>query len=56
MLEIQKSDGIYGFVRDDLETVLPKGSGFRVERFWTDPDGTIHISLYSKKGKNVKKE
>ena len=56
MLEIQKSDGIYGFVRDDLETVLPKGSEFRVERFWTDPDGTIHISLYSKKGKNVKKE
>lgn len=50
IIEIQKPDGIYGFVRDDLETVLPKGSQFRCEKNWMDQDGVVHISLYAKKG------
>ena len=55
IVEMQKPDGIYGFKRDDLETVLPKGSEFRVERVWKDDEGTYHVSLYAKKGKkNVK--
>lgn len=53
ILEIQKSDGIYGFDRDGIEVVLPKGSEFRVTRNYMDRDGVVHVSLYSKKGKNV---
>ena len=53
ILEIQKSDGIYGFDRDGAEVVLPKGSNFRVTRNYMDRDGVVHVSLYSKKGKNV---
>lgn len=52
IFEIQKPDGIFGFKRDDLETVLPKGSSFRIERNYMDKDGVVHISLYAKKGKN----
>lgn len=54
ILEIQKGDGIYGFKRDDAETVIPKGSEFRVVRNWMDENGVVHISLYAKKGKNVR--
>lgn len=54
ILEIQKSDGIRGFKRDSIETVLPKGSQFRVTRNYMDKNGVVHISLYSKKGNNVK--
>ena len=53
ILEIQKGDGIYGFKRDDAETVIPKGSEFRVVRNWMDENWVVHISLYAKKGKNV---
>lgn len=56
LLEIQKSDGIFGFKRDDLETVLPKGSSFRVERTYQDSNGVFHVSLYSKKGNNITAE
>lgn len=54
ILEIQKSDGIYGFDRDGSEIVIPKGSEFRVVKNWMDENGIVHISLYAKKGKNVK--
>lgn len=53
ILEIQKSDGIYGFDRDGIELVVPKGSQFRVTRNYMDRDGVVHISLYSKKGNNI---
>lgn len=53
ILEIQKSDGIFGFDRDGIEVVLPKGSEFKITRNWMDGNGVVHISLYSKKGKNV---
>lgn len=53
ILEIQKPDGIYGFDRDGVEVVLPKGSEFKVVRNYMDKDGVVHISLYAKKGKNV---
>lgn len=52
IFEIQKPDGIFGFKRDDLETVLPKGSSFKVVRNYMDEDGVVHVSLYAKKGKN----
>lgn len=55
IFEIQKPDGIYGFKRDEIETVLPRGSTFKVVRNYMDEDGVIHVSLYSKKGKNVRK-
>ena len=55
IFEIQKPDGIYGFKRDEVETVLPKGSEFQIVRNYMDEDGVVHISLYSKKGNNVKK-
>ena len=54
IFEIQKSDGLYGFDRDGVEIVLPKGSQFRVARKYKDEDGVVHISLYSGKGKNVR--
>lgn len=54
ILEIQKPDGIYGFDRDGAEIVVPKGSEFRVTKNWMDENGVVHISLYSKKGKNVR--
>lgn len=54
IFEMQKSDGIRGFKRDSMETVLPKGSQFRITRNYMDKKGVIHISLYSKKGNNVK--
>lgn len=56
ILEIQKSDGIYGFDRDGIEVVIPKGSEFRVVKNWMDENGIVHVSLYSKKGKNVREE
>ena len=52
IFEIQKPDGIFGFKRDELETVLPKGSSFKVVRNYMDEDGVVHVSLYAKKGKN----
>lgn len=54
IIEIQKPDGVYGFDRDGTEVVIPKGSEFRVVRNWMDENGVVHISLYAKKGKNVK--
>ena len=54
MFEIQKPDGIHGFKRDSMETVLPKGSKFRVTRNYMDENGVVHISLYSKRGNNVR--
>lgn len=54
IMEIQKPDGIYGFKRDDIETIIPKGSTFKVVRNYMDKDGVVHISLYAKKGKNVR--
>lgn len=54
ILEIQKPDGIRGFKRDNAETVLPKGSQFRIFRNYMDKNGVVHISLYSKRGNNVK--
>lgn len=54
IIEIQKPDGIYGFDRDGIEVVLPKFSEFKVVRNYMDEDGVVHISLYAKKGKNVK--
>lgn len=56
VLEIQKSDGIYGYDRDGAEVVLPRGSEFRVTRNWMDEQGVVHVSLYAKKGKNVLKD
>ena len=53
ILEIQKPDGIYGFDRDGTEVVIPKGSEFKVIKNWMDNKGVVHISLYSKKGRNV---
>ena len=53
IFEIQKSDGIFGFDRDGIEVVLPKGSEFKITRNWMDENGKVHISLYAKKGKNV---
>lgn len=53
ILEIQKGDGIYGFDRDGMEIIIPKGSEFRVTRNWMDEKGIVHISLYAKKGVNV---
>lgn len=53
IFEMQKSDGIIGFKRDNMETVLPKGSSFRITRNYMDESGVVHISLYSKKGNNV---
>lgn len=55
MIEIQKPDGIYGFDRDGMEVLLPKGSEFKVTRNWMDKDGVVHVSMYSKKGNNVLK-
>lgn len=52
--EIQKPDGIRGFKRDNMETVLPKGSTFRIERNYMDDNGVVHISLYAKRGNNVR--
>lgn len=54
IFEMQKSDGIRGFKRDNMETVLPKGSSFRITRNYMDENGVVHISLYSKKGNNVR--
>lgn len=54
IFEMQKSDGIRGFKRDNMETVLPKGSSFRITRNYMDENGVVHVSLYSKKGNNVK--
>lgn len=56
IFEIQKSDGIYGYDRDGAEVVMPKGAEFRVVRNYMDKDGIVHISLYAKKGNNVKKK
>lgn len=53
VIEIQKSDGIYGFDRDGAEIVIPRGSEFRVTRNWMDENGVVHVSLYSKKGNNI---
>lgn len=53
IFEMQKSDGIRGFKRDNMETVLPKGSSFRITRNYMDENGVVHISLYSKRGNNV---
>lgn len=54
IMRIEKPDGIFGFARDDLETVLPKGSTFKVSRVWTE-DGVMHVDLYARKGrKNVR--
>ena len=54
IFEIQKPDGIYAFDREKgTELVLPRGSTFRIERKYTDEDGVVHISLYSKKGNNI---
>jgi hypothetical protein len=53
ILEIQKPDGIYGFDRDGVEVVIPKGSEFKVIKNWMDEDGVVHVSLYAKKGNNV---
>lgn len=54
VFEIQKPDGIYAFDREKgTELVLPRGSTFRIERKYTDEDGVVHISLYSKKGNNI---
>lgn len=53
ILEIQKGDGIYGFDRDGMETILPKGSQFRVTRNYMDESGVVHVSLYAKKGNNI---
>lgn len=53
VLEIQKPDGVYGYDRDGAEVVLPRGSEFRVTRNWMDEQGTVHVSLYAKKGRNV---
>lgn len=54
IFEMQKPDGIKGFKRDNMETVLPKGSSFRIVRNIMDSKGVVHISLYSKKGNNVR--
>ena len=54
IFEIQKPDGIRGFKRDNMETVLPKGSQFRVTRNYMDDKGVVHVSLYAKKGNNVR--
>lgn len=53
IVEIQKPDGVYGYDRDGAEVVLPRGSEFRVVRNWTDERGTVHVSLYSRRGRNV---
>lgn len=53
IFEMQKPDGIKGFKRDNMETVLPKGSSFRIVKNTMDSKGVVHISLYSKKGNNV---
>ena len=54
IIEIQKPGGIYGFKGNDAETILPKGSEFRVERKFKDENGVYHVSLYApKKGRNV---
>lgn len=53
IVEIQKLDGVYGYDRDGAEVILPKGSEFRVTRNWMDERGTMHVSLYAKKGRNV---
>ena len=53
IVEIQKPDGVYGYDRDGTEVVLPRGSEFRVTRNWMDESGTVHVSLYSKRGRNV---
>lgn len=55
VFEIQKPDGVRGYVRDSMETVLPQGSTFRISRNYMDDDGVVHISLYSKKGNNIEK-
>lgn len=55
IIEIQKPDGIYGFDRDGIEVILPKFSEFKVVKNYMDEDGVVHISLYSKKGKNIKR-
>ena len=54
IFEMQKSDGIRGFKRDSMETVLPKGSSFRITRNYMDESGVVHVSLYSKRGNNVR--
>lgn len=54
IFEMQKPDGIRGFKRDNTETVLPKGSSFRIAKNFMDEKGVVHVSLYSKKGNNVK--
>lgn len=54
IFEVQKSDGIRGFKRDNKETVLPKGSSFRITRNYMDENGVVHISLYSRRGNNVR--
>lgn len=54
IMEIQKPDGIYGFDRDGTEVVMPMGAEFKVTRNYMDDDGVVHVSLYSKKGDNVK--
>ena len=51
IFEFEKPDGLKGFKRDDLETILPKGASFRVSRKWADESGVTHVSLYSGKGK-----
>lgn len=51
---IQKSDGIRGAKLNNAETVLPKGSTFRIVSNAMDANGVVHIGLYAKKGNNVK--
>lgn len=51
IFEFQKPDGIFGFKRDDNETVLPGGEEFRIVKNYMDEDGVIHIGFYAKKGR-----
>ena len=47
IFEIENPKGVVGFDRDGTEVILPKGSTYKVAREWMEPDGTIHISLYT---------